>query len=186
MSRAASRTRDIVRAAATGEPIAYRPDELGIVIDSREQAPWSFGAAVHVRVAALPAGDYSIVGHETEIAVERKSLDDLVGSVTRDNARFQRELNKLASYNYSAVVIEASEADVTSRRYYAKADPDSILSSVASLAIKHRVPFIFVGDRAHAVAWTWRHLHVYWWRARQQQRVEATATLETTLREARR
>lgn len=54
-------------------------DKPIIVVDTREQRPYSFdearvGGVVH---AALPAGDYSLLGQETRIAIERKSLADV-------------------------------------------------------------------------------------------------------------
>ena len=43
-----------------------------IVIDSREQQPYGFGCATDRR--KLEAGDYSVAGCESQIAVERKSV----------------------------------------------------------------------------------------------------------------
>jgi len=50
-----------------------------IVVDTREQRAYTFpesrvGGVVQ---AALPAGDYSVQGFETQIAIERKSLSDV-------------------------------------------------------------------------------------------------------------
>jgi len=53
---------------------------LDIVIDTREQLPWSFGGAVRVTRAALSVGDYALVD-DLGFAVERKSLSDLAGSI---------------------------------------------------------------------------------------------------------
>ena len=55
-----------------------------VVIDSREQEPYGFNPHLVRPVRrALPAGDYSVEGHETTLAVERKTLDDFVGTVIR-------------------------------------------------------------------------------------------------------
>ena len=61
-----------------------------IVIDTREQAPWTFnkglvverfGAAFPTEVGTLDTGDYSVRGLEDRVRIERKSLDDFVRSV---------------------------------------------------------------------------------------------------------
>ena len=57
---------------------------LQVVIDSREQMPLDFGPEVPTVRRKLDAGDYSAAGFEHRLAVERKSLSDLLGSLTRD------------------------------------------------------------------------------------------------------
>lgn len=58
---------------------------MKIVIDTREQTPYGFAKydAEPIR-AALPTGDYSLPGFEDRVAIERKSLDDLVGCLKGD------------------------------------------------------------------------------------------------------
>ena len=53
---------------------------MKIIIDSREQAPFTFGDYDCEAVSgSLPTGDYSLAHLEHQIAIERKSLSDLVG-----------------------------------------------------------------------------------------------------------
>ena len=53
-------------------------DRITVVVDTREQEPYSFDSdKVSAVRKALPAGDYSLVGLEERVAVERKSLTDL-------------------------------------------------------------------------------------------------------------
>lgn len=80
---------------------------MAVVVDSREQAPYSWPGVATIR-AALPAGDYSVQGLEARVAIERKSLGDAYGTFGRGRARFERELEKLAQMEFAAVVIEAS------------------------------------------------------------------------------
>ena len=70
-----------------------------VIIDSREQAPLAF-ANLPSEVGTLDTGDYSIRGLEHLVAVERKSLDDLLGIVGRDRQRFRRELQRLRGFRY--------------------------------------------------------------------------------------
>lgn len=124
-----------------------------IVIDSREQQPLSFPAEVPVVVAGLASGDYSLEGYEDRIALERKSLSDLLACVGRERERFERELVRLWALDYAALVIEATLEEVLAGR------PDRTLVSgraaVGSLlawSVDYRLPVFFCGDRRLAAA----------------------------------
>ena len=67
-----------------------------ILFDSREQLAYGFERYdCEVMQAALPVGDYSLPGFEDRIAIERKSLDDLIACLMGTNRdRFERELAK--------------------------------------------------------------------------------------------
>src|SRR5580704_7639874 len=75
-----------------------------VIVDTREQAPWGFTGmelgrklvVVKKERRALNTGDYSIVGIENKVCIERKSADDLVGSVCGGHARLQREHERMA------------------------------------------------------------------------------------------
>ena len=63
---------------------AFSSRQVTIVVDTREQEPYGFNPDLVRPVRrALPAGDYSVAGLEETIAVERKTLDDFVGTVVR-------------------------------------------------------------------------------------------------------
>ena len=84
-----------------------------IIIDTREQEGYSFDPRLAATVRrALPAGDYSVAGLESTVAVERKSLDDFVSTVIHGRERFRNELRKLAGYRAACVVVEAGMLDV--------------------------------------------------------------------------
>ena len=75
-----------------------------IVIDTREQRPWSFPPNVQIKFAALKSGDYAIEGDE-HFSIERKSADDFVGTLSKGYHRFIRELNRMEKANFCAKVI---------------------------------------------------------------------------------
>ncbi|MEN6582999.1 MAG: ERCC4 domain-containing protein [Armatimonadota bacterium] len=121
-----------------------------IVIDSREQRPYFFDNAIR---AALPAGDYSLEGLETTIAIERKSLQDWINTILRSKRRFRAELEKLQSYKFAAVVIESSVAEILSGDYRSDVSPQSLLGLTASIMQSYTpVHIILAGDRPHAAA----------------------------------
>ena len=128
---------------------------LHIVIDSREQQPFEFPAEKVVPIRrALPAGDYSLEGHEREFAVERKSLADFVQTVIRGRERFRKELLKLKGYRRACVVVEGSLPDITQARYPGGAHPASVLGAMISIIVDYGIPVYLCGDRQHACRFT--------------------------------
>ena len=121
-------------------------DPFTIVFDSREQMPLHFSAGIEVVRDCLPAGDYSILGYETEFAIERKSLSDLCGTLTEGRDRFKRELAKLAEYRFAAIVIEGSWTQILMGEYRSQLNPNSIIGSLMSFAIKYGVVPILADD----------------------------------------
>ena len=101
--------------------------------------------------AALPAGDYSLAGFADKIAVERKSLNDLIGCLMgKDRDRFERELARAGSFERFAVVVEAALHDVSAGRYRSEMKPHAVLQSVTAFYVRYGIPFLFCGDRAGA------------------------------------
>jgi len=80
---------------------------MRILIDTREQAPFTFqGYDVDPEPATLPVGDYSLPGFEDRVAIERKSLEDLISCLMGSNRdRFERELYRGRHYDLFAVVV---------------------------------------------------------------------------------
>lgn len=126
-------------------------DRIAVVVDTREQQGYEFNPErVTVVRRALPAGDYSLEGHEASVAVERKSLEDFVSTVIRDRERFHRELNKLQSYQASCIVVEANLRDVLEGCYRSRAHPNAILGAILSIVVDFGVPVYFCSDRQAA------------------------------------
>ncbi|MDQ7830269.1 MAG: ERCC4 domain-containing protein [Desulfovibrionaceae bacterium] len=124
---------------------------LQIICDTREQKPWTFeNYNVTVVRAGLRSGDYSLAGHEHEIALERKSLDDLVQSLSHGRTRFEAEIERLSAISFAAVLVEASAEDVARHRYQSQMNPASVMQSMFSWTVRYRVPFLLCGSRRAA------------------------------------
>jgi len=117
-----------------------------ILIDSREQTPFSFGPEWKIKRSNLVTGDYTISGLSELISIERKSLQDLVGCVGGNRERFKKELHRLQAYPCRAVIIECELADIYSGNYRGKVKPASVAGSLASWGIRYKVPFVFAGE----------------------------------------
>ena len=125
-------------------------DPFVIVVDTREQTPWRFSAAVRVVRATVPSGaDYTVQGLEGLIGIERKTLADLIGSLTSGRGRFMRSLERLAQRRFRAVIVEAPLSQLLAGDYRSKASPSSMLGSVCSICADF-APVLFAGDPASA------------------------------------
>lgn len=133
--------------------------DLVVAIDTRERKPYRFPRS---EVKTLPTGDYSIVGLEEQIAIERKTKSDAYSSLGQGRARFERELERLARFDYAAVVIETSLPDFLRAPAFSRMNPRAATNSIIAWSVKYRVCVFFAGDRRHGNALTQRLLEKYW------------------------
>lgn len=137
------------------------PTPYTIVIDTREQLPLAFATpirwahekhpmAVATVRACLPSGDYSLLGYETQVAVERKSIFDLFSTLGQGRRRFICELERLAAYRFAAVVVEAEWSTILqSPPPHSRLNPKTVFMSVVAWQMRYpRVAWWFVAGRA--------------------------------------
>jgi ERCC4-type nuclease len=129
-------------------PAEPKPEQITAKIDTREQLPFDL-SPLGIEFGTLDAGDYSVCGLEHLIAIERKSLPDLICCCGTERGRFERELQRLLSYQTRCVVVEASWHDLESGGWRSKLTPQSATGSVLSW-IGQGVPFLFAGNREAA------------------------------------
>jgi ERCC4-type nuclease len=122
---------------------------MRIIIDSREQRPFGFDSyPVEAIRGTLPAGDYSVIAFEDRVAIERKSIDDLIGCLKGSGReRFERELARARRYELFCVCIEASMEDVQKHRYRSEMSPASVLQSLVTFQVRYGTSFIWCGSR---------------------------------------
>ena len=130
-----------------------------IVQDTREQCPYTFASidpAPAVEIATLKAGDYSLKGFESQVAIERKSLIDTFSTFGQGRTRFERELERLSVMRYTSVVIEADwDTIILTPPARSKLLPKTVVRSIAAWQIRYRVHFTVCPNRAFAEKWTW-------------------------------
>jgi hypothetical protein len=130
--------------------------ELEIVVDAHERYGYRFaGQQVRTTRRALPAGDYAIERDRRVVAVvERKSLADLVSSLTTGKLKYQ--LGDLAAQPRAAVVVE----DRYSRVFKLdRVRPAVVADGLAEVQVHFpSVPIVFCETRALAEEWTYRFL----------------------------
>lgn len=118
------------------------------VVDSREKRPYEFDSPTMVK--ALPVGDYSLLGLESRVSIERKTLGDLINCLCHDRARFERELYKSKSLNYFALIIEGSLSDLGNGKYLSKMRPKSAIQSLLAFSVRYHLPIFFCENREYA------------------------------------
>ena len=130
--------------------------ELEIVVDAHERYPYRF-AAQQVRTTrrTLACGDYGIVlGGELGAAVERKSMSDLVSSLT--SGRFRFALGELAALPRAAVVVEDRYSEIFKNQWVR---PALVADGLAECQVRWpNVPIVFCETRGLAEEWTYRYL----------------------------
>ncbi len=123
---------------------------MKLIIDTREQLsyrPFFEGLGLECVNRTLKTGDYSVEGYENSFAVERKSLNDFLSSITQNRARFARELERAKRFGCFAVIIEADYFDIRNKNYLANIEPEVVFATIYSWMIKYQIPIIFVGNR---------------------------------------
>lgn len=141
---------------------------FSIIVDTREQLPYTFdgiGCVVPTIISGLDSGDYSIDGMDAMISIERKSLDDLYGSVTWGRKRFEREISRLDELpGFAAVVIEADWREIETPLEHRpgwinQTDPQSVVGTINAWSIRYpRVHWIPCGTRRGAEVRTFQLL----------------------------
>jgi hypothetical protein len=130
--------------------------ELDIVVDSHERYAYRFaGKPVRLTRQQLPCGDYGIVIDGALVAaVERKSLPDLVASLTSGRLRYA--LGELAALARAAVVVEDRYSEIYKQ---VRVRPALIADGLAECQVRWpTVPIEFCETRGLAEEWTYRYL----------------------------
>jgi ERCC4-type nuclease len=111
-------------------------DRIHIVIDTREQQPWHFPN--HLAVVSrgyLPVFDYALA-EDSGFAIERKSLDDFVGSIASGWDVFLRRFDKVPGWPAKVVIIEGTVSQILARDYnHPDVTPKFIIKQISTLTM---------------------------------------------------
>ncbi len=132
-----------------------------VIVDTREQAPLQF-ASLPFEVDTLATGDYSARGLESDISIERKSISDLIGSLTSGRERFMRELERMRAFPFRRLLIVGTVEEIGAHKYRGNTSPKAILHSLHAIEARG-VPIVFEREESKAAELVERWI---WWRAR--------------------
>ena len=126
-----------------------------ILVDTREQHPLAFPGFETERTT-LASGDYSVIcdGKDMRdvVAIERKSISDLLNCVGQDRTRFEREMYRLAEIPYRALVIEDSMLELAIASRDTQMTVKQVFSSTLAWVFKYQLPVLFCSGRHYAAA----------------------------------
>ena len=151
------------------------PSDVTAIIDTREQNPLVL-SPLQTTSGTLATGDYSIVGLENIVAIERKSLPDLIACVGRERSRFDREVQRLLAYPVRALIVEACWGEIEMGQWQGKVSPNAVLVSLMGW-IAAGLPVVLIDDHASAGRYVSRLL----FNAAKRRWREARALVQATL-----
>lgn len=150
-----------------------KPCPFAILADNREWYPYHFDrlagvfgySEVRVERCYLPTGDYSIAfsslqfgldrwSMEGRFAIERKSLEDLYGTLGQNRQRFEAEVQRMNELDFAAIVIEAETRELWRpaefrSQWRSRLWPKAVEGTLVSWSIRYpRVHWWTVGSRA--------------------------------------
>jgi ERCC4-type nuclease len=137
-------------------PASLKPADVVAIIDTREQLPLDL-SPLRVERAALTTGDYSVRALEHVVAIERKSLGDLLSCIGKERARFDREVQRLLAFPVRALVIESTWPIIESGEWRSKVTPAAAIGSLLGW-VAAGLPIIMCGDHQRAGRYTSRLL----------------------------
>lgn len=135
---------------------------LNILRDNREQLPWNFDKQdVTVEDVTLDTGDYTLAEfcdydevNDTYLpwyAIERKSGDDFIDSITGSRERFKNEIKRASDWESPLRVFIESPKTVFKRQQdfmeYRDVSWASIKGTVDTWEQYYNVEFSFIGGR---------------------------------------
>ena len=118
-----------------------RSGKLVVVCDTREQRIPPFPDGVTLVRATLKEGDYSTPKLVDTARIERKSVADLIGSLTHGRVRLECEADRLRAFAFRCIVVEGSAAEASQ---VGRMHPNALLGSLASLHARWGLPTIFL------------------------------------------
>ena len=149
---------------------------LRIVIDTREQTPWAWDLSdATTEIHALTAGDYALRADcepqkgkksmAVRFAIERKSLEDFLGTIAQGWDRFQRELIRMESFPARVIIVEGDfasccfkylDGEVEAPQHnHPRLTPLFIARRIAELTMMN-VSVLFAGDASLASGLAYR------------------------------
>lgn len=129
-------------------PAELPRENVVAIVDTREQWPLDLGPLQSVP-GTLTTGDYSVRGLENIVALERKSLEDLIACVGTERERFDREVMRLIAYPVRALLVESTWLDIENGGWRSRVSPASAVGSLLGW-IAAGLPVVMCGDHDRA------------------------------------
>lgn len=133
-----------------------------IIVDTREQLPiWNPDSPGVLRLK-LDVGDYTTTELIGKAHIERKTGNDLYGSIIQGHERFRRELKRSQGKGITlAVFVECSKEDFIRKKfkggYRLQCRPATLRKIITTISDKYGCEFVWCDNREafkeHARSW---------------------------------
>jgi ERCC4-type nuclease len=132
------------------------PKMMQIIIDTREQLPlFQNWKGLNIVKKSLSYGDYSIVGFENQISIERKTLADFVACCGNQRDRFLKEIQRYKENGckFCGLVIEATFQDILYGHWLSNISVITVMSVINHLEIDFNFHFFYDSNRKNIEYW---------------------------------
>ena len=124
-----------------------------VQIDTREKLPLDIQGYPTERVG-LPCGDYGVQNfsdwQNPRFICERKSVADLVSSLTTSRKRFMRETELLRRFGFACILIEGVRDEIAMGSYRSLATAQSLLASLDAVQVRCGIHLEWAGTAENA------------------------------------
>ena len=93
-------------------------------------------------------------GRENEITIERKTMEDLVSTLTVNRKTFIKECERMESFKRKIIVIESTLARLKSPYHHSDAHPNSVFGTLIAIQERFGVQVMFAATRELAEEYT--------------------------------
>jgi ERCC4-type nuclease len=133
---------------------------MKVLVDTREQLP--IFSDYHKRVKLL-VGDYSTVKLQKRFSIERKSMQDLYGSIVQGHVRFRKEMIRAENNGIKlCVFVEGTMDEFASLKFpggsLRKMKGETLLKIVTRMSDKYNVEFVWAKNRKEMAVLTYFRL----------------------------
>ena len=128
-----------------------------LIRDTREQSKLLFPSEIEVIDKKLDFGDYGCElsdGHFVPIVHERKSINDIFGTLGQGYDRFKREIIRCQEAKFRMILlIEGTLTKVGKGIKHSARNPDSLLDQIFTLFVRYKIIPVFAKDPTEASRW---------------------------------
>ena len=139
-------------------PAEPKPEQITAVVDTREQNPLDL-SPLQTTPGTLTTGDYSVLGLESVVSIERKSEDDMLSCIGTDRERFDREVQRLLAFPVRALVVESTWARFEAGGWRSHLGPAPVIGSLLGWSAMG-LPIVMAGDHHTAGRYVSRMLFI--------------------------
>lgn len=124
-----------------------------VIIDTREIRPFPFnGTGFKTKSKRMRTGDYTLVGLENRLCIERKgSVEELYSNLCGSDKERRRQLSvfeRMQEFQHRYLVLEASASDLLHPNPYMAIPPTSFLNTFLDTVTRFNLTPIFLGRRS--------------------------------------